>query len=45
MLILKRSTGCVIYELVTLERFSEIYLKNKQTSFEIPQRLIKLMKL
>ncbi len=42
---MKRSAGCVIYELISLERFANIELKDKQLNCKIPQRLIKLMKM
>jgi hypothetical protein len=41
----KRSAGCVIYELISLEKFSNNEQKHRQLNYKIPQQLIKLMKM
>jgi len=38
-----RSAGCVIYELIALEKFADIE-SNKQLNKKIPKQLIELMK-
>lgn len=40
-----RSTGCVIYELIALEKFSEFDSNGKQLNSKIPRILARLMQL
>ena len=42
---LQRSAGCVVYELIALKKFTDVEENTTKLDFEIPIRLVKLMKL
>ncbi len=42
---LLRSAGCVIYELISLEKFANFESKDKQLNTVIPRKLAELVKL